>query len=258
MSAPMSFYEQVGEFHEMFGHPVSTEPQLNVFFEKPELVPFRTKLIREEVEELMDAIHKKDYIECVDAICDTLYFLMGTYQVLGVNFDKLEKEPYVFTGFTSDTYLSEDYFNDRSKFFDSVLLQNTMSNLIAEVEEIEILVRDIKESGDYSNSESYFNKLLSNLETIDFICHALALLFSADIEKCFAEVHRSNMTKLCKSEEEAQLTVDKYNSDPENRYDPGYRKHGDFWVVFNKTDSKIIKSINFELPNLARVLNYVL
>ena len=47
----------------------------------------RLKLIREEVDELTDAIEKKDWIEVVDAICDLLYVTYGAASALGVDIE---------------------------------------------------------------------------------------------------------------------------------------------------------------------------
>lgn len=47
----------------------------------------RLKLIREEVDELTDAIEKKNWIEVVDAICDLLYVTYGAASALGVDIE---------------------------------------------------------------------------------------------------------------------------------------------------------------------------
>ena len=67
-----------------------------------------------------------------------------------------------------------------------------------------------------------------------------------DADKAFELVHKSNMTKLCVSEQEAKDTVKSYESD--DRYDsPAYRlsDDGKHYVVYNKSTSKILKSINY-------------
>ena len=54
------------------------------------------------------------------------------------------------------------------------------------------------------------------------------------------------MSKLCKTESEAQNTVQWYLEN-EKRYDsPNYRKSdsGDYFVVYNKNTDKVLKSIN--------------
>jgi len=63
----------------------------------------------------------------------------------------------------------------------------------------------------------------------------------------YAEVQASNMSKLCKSEEEARLTVIK-RSEEQGR-PCHYVKVGDNWIVY-RDDKKIMKSLNYFPPNL--------
>lgn len=243
----LSCFKKVGEFHDVFGHPVQTSPQKNMLFDNPKMVPFRLKLIKEEIDELKEAIDKKDFVECIDAVCDMMYFIYGTYQVMGIDFDSLPQQPY--TSYNKPQNNKEIFTDDKK------LLDRALEDVDLNVQIVEKLLGDI--SPDYSMEmyERCFYKIIHALDTLEALAHTLASLFGVDIYKCFAEVHRSNMTKLCKSEEEAKMTVDKYNSDPENRYEPAYREYKGFWVMYNKKDSKIIKSMNWELPNLKKILN---
>jgi predicted HAD superfamily Cof-like phosphohydrolase len=68
----------------------------------------------------------------------------------------------------------------------------------------------------------------------------------------FEEVQRSNMSKACKSEEEAQQTVEYYlKKDGTECY---YRREGETWLVYRKSDNKTIKSINYSPADLAAIL----
>ena len=74
---------------------------------------------------------------------------------------------------------------------------------------------------------------------------------SFDADADFATIHDSNMSKLCKTEEEAQQTVAKYEQDfkdGKTTYDTPYyylnEKTG-FWIVKNKSTGKVLKSINY-------------
>lgn len=69
----------------------------------------------------------------------------------------------------------------------------------------------------------------------------------------FEEVQRSNMSKACESEEEAQATVDHYRKkDGTECY---YQKEGDLWLIYRTSDNKTLKSINYSPANLERILN---
>lgn len=93
------------------------------------------------------------------------------------------------------------------------------------------------------------------LETADALADILYVVYGAgasfgiDLDRAFDLVHRSNMSKLCKTEEEAQKTVEWYIDNIEKTgYDtPAYRRSDDGvnWVVYNKSTGKILKSINY-------------
>jgi predicted HAD superfamily Cof-like phosphohydrolase len=82
-------------------------------------------------------------------------------------------------------------------------------------------------------------------------------VFGLNLDDIFAEVHNSNLSKLCKTEEEAKQTVVWYLENEPRYEDPQYRKTepGDYWVVYDAKTSKILKSINFKLPNLKPLID---
>jgi len=68
----------------------------------------------------------------------------------------------------------------------------------------------------------------------------------------FEEVQRSNMSKACRSEEEAKATVEFYlKKDGTECY---YHKAGDLWLVYRKSDNKTIKSVGYSPANLEAIL----
>ncbi|MCE2934922.1 MAG: hypothetical protein ACK5V5_15950 [Cyclobacteriaceae bacterium] len=68
----------------------------------------------------------------------------------------------------------------------------------------------------------------------------------------FEEVQRSNMSKVCHSEEEAQRTVEFYKKkDGTECY---YKQEGNNWLVYRQQDNKTIKSINYSPANLEAIL----
>jgi len=68
----------------------------------------------------------------------------------------------------------------------------------------------------------------------------------------YQEVQVSNMSKACKTEEEAIETV-KIRS-IEQGADCHYEKVGDYWIVYRTRDRKVLKSISYFRPNLAQFL----
>jgi len=64
----------------------------------------------------------------------------------------------------------------------------------------------------------------------------------------YSEVQASNMSKACKTEEEAKLTVNV--REQEQGEQCHYEKVGDYWVVYRSRDRKVMKNINYFRPNL--------
>ena len=159
-------FEKVVDFNRQFGVKIFDKPQVNIFDEDKKLVELRMNLIREEVQELEEAVKNKDYVETVDALADILYVVYGMGSSIGI-----------------------------------------------------------------------------------------------DLDKAFNLVHESNMSKLCKTEDEAKNTVKWYEEQYKNNalpYDtPSYRKshNNKYWVVYNKSTGKILKSINYNAVDLKELCN---
>jgi hypothetical protein len=68
----------------------------------------------------------------------------------------------------------------------------------------------------------------------------------------YAEVQASNMSKACKTEQEAKQTAEsEAKRIGEETY---YEQVGEYWVVYRKSDKKVLKSINYFRPNLKKFL----
>ena len=233
----ISGYHQVQEFHEVFGHPLNTSLQFNIFTENPKLVDFRISLIDEEIKEFIDACSKKDFIEAIDAIADIMYVVYGAMHVFGVNYDS-------YTSLSPLLYTTSYNNNDNINVFDT-----NKSELLKETKKLELYLSMLNKNKNLLN----FNDFVKHLDNIICECYTISSLFNIDIDKCFAEVHRSNMSKVCTSEEEALQTVIWYKKNEKRYTDPTYRKSSNskYWIVFDNTTSKILKSIHFELPKLS-------
>lgn len=68
------------------------------------------------------------------------------------------------------------------------------------------------------------------------------------IEDGYAEVQASNLSKVCKTEEEANLTV--RVRETEQKEPCHYEKVGEYWIVYRTRDKKVMKSINYFKPDL--------
>lgn len=97
------------------------------------------------------------------------------------------------------------------------------------------------------------------VEAADALCDLQYVLAGAVLEfgmgekfaELFAEVQRSNMSKVCRSEEEAQATVNHYVTQNQDAY---FEKKEDYYLVYRKSDNKTLKSINYSEVDLQRIL----
>ena len=80
----MTNFESVRKFMETFGQEVKKKPG----FPDDKITSLRYDLINEELEELKDAINKKDIKEIADALTDILYVTYGAGHAFGINLDK--------------------------------------------------------------------------------------------------------------------------------------------------------------------------
>lgn len=146
------FVSEVEIFNDTFGKPNNYTP---VIPKDEKLINFVIDFIKEETQELEEAIKNRDIVEVLDGICDLLYVAIGNAtMVFGLK-----------------------------------------------------------------------DKLMA----------------------AFEEVQASNMSKTCETYEIANQTIQARI--PE--HGPCYTKQvGDVWVVYRKSDDKVMKSVNYFRPNL--------
>jgi predicted HAD superfamily Cof-like phosphohydrolase len=80
----MSNFNKVGTFMKTFGQEVKTKPS----FSTDKINKLRIDLIKEELQELTEAIDNKDLLEVADALTDILYVTYGAGHALGIDLDK--------------------------------------------------------------------------------------------------------------------------------------------------------------------------
>ena len=84
----MSNFEDVKIFMKTFGQMLRTKPQ----FPNEDTMQLRYDLIKEELNELEQAMKAKDLKEVADALTDILYVTYGAGCAYGVDLDKCFKE----------------------------------------------------------------------------------------------------------------------------------------------------------------------
>ena len=80
----MSNFRKVGTFMKTFGQEVKIKPS----FSTDKINKLRIDLIKEELEELTEAMNNKDLLEVADALTDILYVTYGAGHAFGIDLDK--------------------------------------------------------------------------------------------------------------------------------------------------------------------------
>jgi predicted HAD superfamily Cof-like phosphohydrolase len=83
----VKFVDEVELFNATFGKPNNYTP---IIPNDKKLTDFVVNFIREETDELQQAIQEKDIVEVLDAICDLLYVAIGNATMVFGLKDKLE------------------------------------------------------------------------------------------------------------------------------------------------------------------------
>ena len=84
----MTNFEKVGTFMKTFGQEVKE----NSSFSTDKINELRINLIKEELDELIEAMNKKDLVEVADALTDILYVTYGAGHAFGINLDECFEE----------------------------------------------------------------------------------------------------------------------------------------------------------------------
>ena len=80
----MSNFNKVGTFMKTFGQEVKNKAS----FSTDKINKLRIDLIKEELEELTEAMNNRDLLEVADALTDILYVTYGAGHAYGIDLDK--------------------------------------------------------------------------------------------------------------------------------------------------------------------------
>ena len=84
----MTNFQKVKNFMETFGQEVKNKPS----FSTDKINKLRIDLIKEELEELTEAMKNNDLLEVADALTDILYVTYGAGHAFGIDLDKCFEE----------------------------------------------------------------------------------------------------------------------------------------------------------------------
>lgn len=237
-----SDYQKVCDFNLAFDFPQYDD------FLNEKILKLRIDLIKEEITELKDAYSKDDTIEILDACADILYVAYGMAYTYKINSDDFLN--YLIID-QNDT-LFRNIVNNISTFID---IENTIKMIDIQYNKLEncCKINHMKEAS-------------KALHDIIIYVYDLQKQLGYDSDKIFDLVHESNMTKLCKTEQIAKDTVEKYENDfksGKSPYDsPFYYQltsgaYSGYYIVKNKSSGKALKSINYTAVQL-NLIDYVL
>lgn len=118
---------------------------------------------------------------------------------------------------------------------------------------IDLLAEELKELQEAVNDGNM-------VEIADALCDLQYVLAGAVLEfglgnqfkSLFDEVHRSNMSKACKTVEEANETIAHYKNN--SNVDAHYKEIDSLFLVYRDGDHKTLKSINYSPADLKGLL----
>jgi predicted HAD superfamily Cof-like phosphohydrolase len=239
--AQKSNFQLVCDFNQTFDFPIFTQ-DTNPLETQVKSCHYRCDLIKEEgVVEFGQALNDNNLVEMLDAVCDNLYVLYGACYTFDINPDK-------------------NLLNSNSEETNITKLIKTNYNLTKTITELyesncefeKKLREEMLEKKNIVGVESILIQLIVNTYNIGF-------QLTDKLDEAFLNVHESNMSKLCKSIEEAEATVkdyqEKYNNGTSSYDTPYYYelKPG-LYVVKNKSTGKALKSINYTPADLKQFL----
>lgn len=118
---------------------------------------------------------------------------------------------------------------------------------------IELLAEELKELQEAVDDANL-------VEIADALCDLQYVLAGAVLEfglgekfkELFDEVHRSNMSKACKTIEEANATIAHYKA--KSNVDAHYKEIDGLFLVYRDADHKTLKSINYSPADLKTII----
>ena len=108
--------------------------------------------------------------------------------------------------------------------------------------------------GRYVHYMGYSNDYSASILHVKYMVDVLlqvAEKSNFDFIACWDNIHASNMSKVCTSIDEAELTISKYRESGVSTY---YEQVGKYYTVKRTTDGKVLKSINYTPADLSNCL----
>ena len=171
-------FNQVTNFHQTFGQLVNSQPTI------PDEVTkgLRKRLLREEIEELIEADTANDIVELADALGDIAYIACGTAVSYGLCPDNYR--------FSFCEHLNHDPRTTK-KMVPSFPKDDYRALLINNMLEAEEFYLESENTNNLVDIRASIFRILGQVDASAFVC-------GIPLVAVFNEIHASNMTKLTK------------------------------------------------------------
>ncbi|QEC80565.1 hypothetical protein FSB76_20985 [Mucilaginibacter ginsenosidivorax] len=118
---------------------------------------------------------------------------------------------------------------------------------------IELLAEELKEL-QQAVDDNNLVEVADALCDLQYVLAGAVLEFglAAKFKELFDEVHRSNMSKACKTVEEANQTIEHYRST--TGVESHYKEVDGLFLVYRTADNKTLKSINYSPASLGAII----
>lgn len=245
-------FEKAVEFNYSFGvlKSLTLMPKYDIYFSEPSEIKNAVKLILEEYNEYVDAVKKYNLIEMVDALIDISYVVHGMCARMGINFDNIYSSLLDFKMSKLNKECKTQTNFERTAEFNKIF-EETYQHVLYDGFSLSFLTEIITQFNNAIEKKNFDNTLNSLLQ-IEYYVNSKMNVLNINMDDAYDIVHKNNMSKLCITEEEAKLTVEKHK---QNFDSPNYRKttDGKYWIVYNKSTNKILKSINYKPVDLTEI-----
>lgn len=220
-----------------FMNVCSQEVNTRETYQSTKIADFRTRLIDEEIygkNELVDSVNDDNIVGIVDGLCDILYVVYGAIATFG-------------------THLNDYKLFQRTSGTGNLMHKHVAHTLLRDLDSAFQQYKRGVEIGDFTTISRGLTGMLLEVNRI-------AEASNIDIIGAFDEVHASNMSKVCSSDEQAQSSIAKRiakNSEKSKEYIGAnvvkVEVDGiEYFVICRASDNKVLKGDGFFEPDLSK------
>jgi len=121
---------------------------------------------------------------------------------------------------------------------------------------LSLIDEEVKELHQAVNDNN-MTDVIDALDDILYVVYGMGVSLGINLDEAFRIVHESNMTKLCRTEQEAIETIAHYKTLPDfMNIKVNYRpsKDGKYYIIYNEATGKILKSKYYIPANFSKMM----